>query len=77
MNSGKDILFQRIIIDGRAFYRLCLTPSLVEQVLLACHDDVTAGQLGVTRTIDKIRKRYFWPRMNGQVVHYVCRGDRG
>lgn len=67
----EGVLFHRFISHGMAFYRLCVPRSLVKQVLLACHDDVTAGHLGVTRTVDKIRKRYFWPSMTRQIIHYV------
>ena len=68
-------LFHRVILNGTAFFQLCVPRPYVEQVLLACHDDVTAGHLGVTRTLDKIRKRYFWPRMVRQIIRYVrtCR----
>lgn len=38
---------------------------------MACHDDVTAGHLGVTRSLDKIQKRFFWPRLAQQVIRYV------
>lgn len=67
----EGLLYHRVIKNGRAYYRLCLIPSLVEPVLLACNDDVTAGHLGVTRTLDKIQKRYFWPKMSRKIFHYV------
>ncbi|KZS10174.1 Uncharacterized protein APZ42_025415 [Daphnia magna] len=35
----EGLLYHRVIKNGRAYYRLCLIPSLVEAVLLACHDD--------------------------------------
>ena len=65
------LLFHRLIIKGLAFYRLCLPSSLVRQMLLTCHDDVTAGHLGVIRTIDKIQKRYKWPKMTSHIIHYA------
>lgn len=65
------ILYHRIVRQGHVYHRLCLPPSLVIQVLLACHDDVTAGHLGVTRTLHKIHKRFYWPKMSQQVSQYV------
>ena len=65
------ILFHQFVEHGRAFHRLCLPPSFIDQVLLACHDDLTAGHLGVTRTIDKIRKRYYWPKMKQRIIQFV------
>lgn len=58
-----NILYRRSIVGGRAFDRLCFPQSLVQNILLTCHDDVTAGHLGTTRTLHKIRQRFFWPRM--------------
>lgn len=66
-----DALYRRTIINGVERHRLCLTPGLIEQVLLVCHDDVTAGHLGVARTVDKIRRRYYWPKMERQITNYV------
>lgn len=65
------VLYRRFIDRGQAFDRLCLPPSFIESILLSCHDDITAGHLGITRTIDKIRKRFFWPKMIPQIIHYI------
>lgn len=54
-----------------AYYHLCLPHSMIKQVMLACHDDVTAGHMGITRTLDQIQKRYHWPRMVKQITNYV------
>ena len=67
----EGILYHRLVTQGRMFCRLCVPPTLVKQVLLACHDDVTAGHLGITRTLDKIKKRYYWPKMTRQIIHHV------
>ncbi len=65
------ILFRRVIWEGREYFRLCVPEGLIKEILLACHDDVTAGHLGITRTLDKIRKRFFWPRFTQKVILYV------
>ena len=65
------VLYHRRVRHGAITYQLCLPEPLVEQVLLACHDDVTAGHLGVTRTTYKIQQRYHWPRMKPQIVRFV------
>ena len=67
----KGVLFRRFISRGCIFDRLCVPPCLIEQILLSCHDDITAGHLGTTRTVSKIRQRYFWPGMNKQIISYV------
>jgi hypothetical protein len=65
------VLYRRQVTHGGITYQLCLPESCVEQVLLACHDDVTAGHLGVTKTTYKIQQRYYWPKMRRQIVRFV------
>ena len=65
------VLFHRIVKFGHVNYRLCIPKVLIEQVLLACHDDITAGHLGISRTLDKIHKRFFWPKMTQCVINYI------
>lgn len=50
---------------------LAVPRTLRREVLSSCHDDVTAGHLGVRRTLKKIRQRYFWPKMFAEITHYV------
>lgn len=50
---------------------LVVPKCLRSEVLRGCHDDLTAGHLGVKRTWEKIRRRYFWPKMFAQVSNYV------
>lgn len=64
-------LFRRNIRNGLVYFQLCVPPSLTNQVLLACHDDKSAGHLGVSRTLDKIKKRYFWFGMRRDITQYV------
>lgn len=65
------VLHHRIILRGKSFYRLCLPPERVEQVLTACHDEASAGHLGVDRTLDKIGRRFFWPKMRQQILNHI------
>jgi hypothetical protein len=65
------VLYRRQVSHGGITYQLCLPEPCVEQVLLACHDDVTARHLGVTKTTYKIQQRYYWPKMRRQIVRFV------
>ncbi|KZS03393.1 Uncharacterized protein APZ42_033842 [Daphnia magna] len=65
-----DVLYRHRIRAGVVSYQLCLPKSLVEQVLLACHSDVTVGHLGVTCTTYKIQQRYYWPGMRRQITRF-------
>ena len=67
-----DLLFMRTFKNGDYFDRLCLPPGKFRtEVLLANHDDVTAGHLGLKRTLTKMRCRYYWPKMSKSVQEYV------
>lgn len=53
------------------YNRLCVPPTLVNEILQACHEATTAGHLGIKRTLDKIQIRYIWPGMIKRVVGHV------
>ena len=54
------------------YCRLCLPPGKFRtEVLLANHDDVTAGHLGLKRTLTEMRCRYYLPKMTKSVQEYV------
>jgi hypothetical protein len=65
------VLFRHRVHRGRFSYQLCLPFPYVEQVLLACHSDVTSGHFGLTKTMYKIQQRYFWPKMRRQIVRFI------
>ena len=66
-----EVLFHRYVRDGKSYSQLCVPPALTNEILLNCHEATTAGHLGMKRTLDKVRIRYFWPRMVKQVIHHV------
>lgn len=53
--------------------QLCLPESLVPKVLYALHDAPSAGHLGVTKTIERVRKRFFWHGLREDVENHVKR----
>ena len=57
----KDRLVQQTVIPDK----------LVPEVLAAFHDEVTAGHLGIARTYQTIRQRYYWWGMSEAVKKYV------
>ena len=47
--------------DGRGTrLQLVLPRSLVPDILSALHDAPSAGHLGVTRTVERVRERFYW-----------------
>lgn len=50
---------------------LAIPRNLRHEVLRSLHDDATAGHLSFYKTYDRIRRRYFWPRLYSTVYKYV------
>jgi hypothetical protein len=51
--------------------RACAPASLKDDVLLSLHNDISAGHMGYRKTLDRIKKRLFWPRMAQDAYQYV------
>lgn len=51
--------------------QLVLPPPLRFEVLVNAHDDLTGGHLGVFKTYEKLRDRYYWKGMYKDVEHWV------
>ena len=69
MKEGK--LFRKNMTNEGLFHRLVIPKALRKEVLFALHDDVTSGHLGFKKTWDKVKKRFFWPKMLSSVKNYV------
>lgn len=54
-------------------YRLCVPKdsSLRRRILFEGHDSLSAGHRGYVRTLNAVRKSYFWPGMKRDVLNYV------
>ncbi|KAK3093316.1 hypothetical protein FSP39_013979 [Pinctada imbricata] len=49
-----------------------LVPLSQRRVILRyCHDEKTAGHLGIKKTLEKVRQGYYWPKMQSDVRLYV------
>lgn len=60
-----DILYRRRQEGGHPSFQLVLPAELRPMVLCSLHDDM--GHLGIERTLDLVRSRFFWPRMAADV----------
>jgi len=45
--------------------------SLRTRLLHECHDVPTAGHLGKDKTLEQVKRRFYWPRMDSDVLQYV------
>lgn len=66
-----QLLYKQVSRQKKRRYVLVIPKSQIQRVLTECHDVPTAGHLGVTKTYDRIRNRFFWPKMFKHVLRYV------
>ena len=66
VRDGKGIKAQRKILQ------LALPQSLKHIILANAHDSpVSGGHFGISCTIDKIREKYYFPKMCAEIAKYV------
>jgi len=66
-------------VPGKGCHRslqIILPKELVPTTLEALHDHSTAGHLGITKTLQKIRSRFYWPGQRRDVEDW-CRACDG
>ncbi|GMF36802.1 unnamed protein product [Phytophthora fragariaefolia] len=51
--------------------RLVIPDALRSDTLPYAHEDFQGGHQGITRTYEKLRSEFYWPRMYANVEHYV------
>lgn len=73
LNDG--LLFKKILLqqypNKENTWKLYIPDALRHEALAECHDDVTAGHLGIHKTYFKVRKKYYWQNMLHDVKQYV------
>lgn len=63
------LLYRKRQCEEKTSYQLILPESLRATVLTCLHDDM--GHMGIERTTDLVRSRFFWPRMAANIEHKV------
>ena len=53
------------------YQHICLRESLVPQVLFVRHNSPSAGHLGVSKTLEKVRRRFYWHGMREGVENHI------
>lgn len=69
------VLMKKNFSASQTPYLIVVPMCLRDEILQACHDEPTSGHLGVTRTLARLKEKYYWPRLHSDVSHYVktCR----
>ena len=74
MEMRNGVLYRRRQDQGEIIYQLALPKDLRATVLKSLHDDL--GHLGIERTIDLVRSRFYWPRMSMDVEEKIKTCER-
>ncbi len=79
---SEELLYKEKRTEGGPRVRVCVPKAWRAELLRACHDDITAGHMGQTRTLFKLQQRYYWPCMKEDVNDYVrncqsCQARKG
>jgi transposase InsO family protein len=51
--------------------QILLPPTLTKEVLTHCHDGLTGGHFGQTKTLANVTRRFLWPGMRREVNLYI------
>ena len=71
----RDGLLMRRYRQSRSLfpdYAMVIPKAIIVTVLQGIHDWLFAGHLGITRTLDRLHARFFWPKMRQTVEQYVA-----
>ncbi|KFD60069.1 hypothetical protein M514_10279 [Trichuris suis] len=52
-------------------WQVVVPSSMVEQVLQQTHHETTGGHLGIDKTVERVRQRFYWPGYRTDARHYV------
>ncbi len=65
----RGVMYREVKIDGDDKLQLVLPKAFREMALKGLHDDI--GHMGRDRTLDLVRRRFFWPKMSRDVEDKV------
>jgi hypothetical protein len=65
--------------NGVLYYnhRICIPANLAlkTKIMQECHDTATSGHLGRDKTIEQIKRRFYWTAMDDEITKYVTGCD--
>lgn len=70
----EEVLYRKRVTNGEPSFQLVLPNSFREVALEALHDAV--GHMGVDRTTDLVRARFFWPHMLDHITNKLQTCER-
>jgi len=70
----KNQKVKEIRIEGGLVYRknlLWIPNGVIQQIMESEHDTKVAGQMGQDKTIELVRRNFWWPKMNERIIDFV------
>ena len=69
----EDLLYRTSYPRGTkdVSYQLVIPENHRQAIIQTCHTEVWGGHHGVSRTMEKLRRRYFWHNMFDDVVNFI------
>ena len=61
--------------DNVVTFQVIVPKKARRSILYACHDMQTSGHLGVTKTVSKIKQKFYWPGLQSDVRSYIAGCD--
>ena len=61
---------------GPSYFQQLIPASLVPQVLNSIHSSTTGGHLGIFKTVEKVRERFYWPGFQEDVKLFIKRCEQ-
>jgi transposase InsO family protein len=69
-----SLLCRELCLAGKKTRKQVLVPAgLQDTVLDECHNAVTAGHMGIRRTLAGVRTRFFWPKLRDAIQKWISR----
>jgi hypothetical protein len=69
--------------NGRStMAQIALPRSRVKDVLTELHDELSGGHLGINKTLNKVRQRFYWQQARGDIERWcrlcdICAASHG
>lgn len=69
------MIFKRVLyqndLQTELQWKLCLPTAITHEVMVKAHESLTSAHGGVTQTLERIKRFFYWPRMTFQVRRHV------
>lgn len=60
-----------LVYDDQEYWKKVVSKPDRKKIIASYHDDVKSGHLGVNKTVGKILKDFYWPKMKADVSSYI------